>query len=119
MQKGLVSEEVNGAQAQRLAALDAWIAKAGTGQSSFTDVARDKYKHLADSLREPTRVSPLDLGFCGVERVSKEDESLAIDLVRSHEDKITRATCLNTAFVAAIWAQWLRCTRQKESRSSS
>jgi hypothetical protein len=48
IQKGLVSEEVNGAQAQRLAALDAWIAKAGTGQSSFTDVARDKYKHLAD-----------------------------------------------------------------------
>ena len=42
MQKGLVSEEVNEAQAQRLAALDAWIAKAGTGQSSFTDVARDK-----------------------------------------------------------------------------
>jgi hypothetical protein len=29
----------------------------------------------------------LDLGFCGVERVSKEDESLAIDLVRIHEDK--------------------------------
>ena len=48
IQKGLVSEEVNGAQAQRLAALDAWIAKAGTGQSTFTDVARDKYKHLAD-----------------------------------------------------------------------
>ena len=44
----LVSEEVNGAQAQRLAALDAWIAKAGTGQSSFTDVARDKYEHLAE-----------------------------------------------------------------------
>jgi len=36
MQKGLVSEEVNGAQAQRLAALDAWIAKAGTGQSSIS-----------------------------------------------------------------------------------
>ena len=48
LQKGLVSEEANGAQAQRLAALDAWIAKAGTGQSSFTDVARDKYKHLAE-----------------------------------------------------------------------
>ena len=29
----------------------------------------------------------LDLVFCGVERVSKGDESLAIDLVRSHEDK--------------------------------
>ena len=48
IQKGLVSEEVNGAQAQRLTALDAWIAKAGTGQSTFTDVARDKYKHLAE-----------------------------------------------------------------------
>jgi hypothetical protein len=48
IQKGLVSEEANVAQAQRLAALDAWIAKAGTGQSSFTDVARDKYKHLAE-----------------------------------------------------------------------
>ena len=36
----------------------------------------------------------LDLGFCGVERVSKEDESLAIDLVRSHEDKTLRLpTC--------------------------
>jgi hypothetical protein len=48
IQEGLASEEANGAQAQRLAALDAWIAKAGTGQSSFTDVARDKYKHLAE-----------------------------------------------------------------------
>jgi hypothetical protein len=48
IQKGLASEEANGAEAQRLAALDAWIAKAGTGQSSFTDVARDKYKHLAE-----------------------------------------------------------------------
>jgi len=28
------------------------------------------------------------------------------------------ATCPNTAFVAAIWAQWLRCMSQKESRSS-
>jgi ribonuclease HII len=48
IQKGLASEEVNEAQAQRLAALNAWIAKAGTGQSTFTDVARDKYKHLAE-----------------------------------------------------------------------
>ena len=29
----------------------------------------------------------MDLDFCGAERASKEDESLAIDLVRSHEDK--------------------------------
>jgi hypothetical protein len=44
----LSNDEVTGAEAQRLAALDAWNAKAGTGQSSFTDVARDKYKHLAE-----------------------------------------------------------------------
>ena len=48
LQKGLVSEEVNGTQAQRPGALDAWIAEAGTGQSSFTDAAGDKYKHLAE-----------------------------------------------------------------------
>jgi predicted nucleic acid-binding protein len=40
----------------------------------------------------------LDLGFCGVERVSKEDESLAIDLVRSHEDK-TCSLCDAMSFV--------------------
>jgi hypothetical protein len=40
----------------------------------------------------------LDLGFCGVERVSKEDESLAIDLVRSHEDK-TYSLCDAMSFV--------------------
>ena len=48
IQRGLVNEEANGAEAKRLAALDAWIAKAGTGESSFSDVARDKYKHLAE-----------------------------------------------------------------------
>ncbi len=40
----------------------------------------------------------MDLGFCGVERVSKEDESLAIDLVRSHEDK-TYSLCDAMSFV--------------------
>jgi predicted nucleic acid-binding protein len=29
----------------------------------------------------------LDLGFCDVERVSREDESRAVALVRAHEDK--------------------------------
>ena len=48
LQEVLSNDEVTGAEAQRLAALDAWNAKAGTGQSSFTDVARDKYKHLAE-----------------------------------------------------------------------
>ena len=48
LQEALSSEEVIGAEAQRRAALDAWIAKAGTGQSSLTDVARDKYRHLAE-----------------------------------------------------------------------
>jgi len=40
-------KRLNGAQAQRLAALDAWIAKAVLA-SPHSDVARDKYKHLAD-----------------------------------------------------------------------
>ena len=74
MQTGLVSEEVNGIQAQRLAALDAWIAKAGTGQSSIS---------------------------CAPAKT-----------------RLTLATCPNTAFVAAIWAQWLRCMSRKESWSS-
>ena len=40
----------------------------------------------------------LDFGFCGVERVSKGDENLAIDLVRSHEDK-TYSLCDAVSFV--------------------
>ena len=40
----------------------------------------------------------LDLGFCDVERVSKEDERLAIDLVRSHNDK-TYSLCDAMSFV--------------------
>ena len=48
LQQVLSNDEVTGAEAQRLAALDAWNTKAGTGQSSFTDVARDKHKHLAE-----------------------------------------------------------------------
>ncbi len=34
-------------EAKRLAAFDRFLARAGTGHSDFTDVARDKYKHLS------------------------------------------------------------------------
>ena len=40
----------------------------------------------------------LDLGFCDVELASKEDESLAIDLVRAHNDK-TYSLCDAMSFV--------------------
>lgn len=40
----------------------------------------------------------LDLGFCDVERVSREDESLAIDLVRAHDDK-TYSLCDAMSFM--------------------
>lgn len=40
--------EATAEEARRLAALDRWLARAGSGHSAFTDVARDKYKHLAE-----------------------------------------------------------------------
>ena len=48
LQQALPMEEASKAET-RLAALDAWIARAGSGQSAFTNVARDKYKHLAET----------------------------------------------------------------------
>ena len=35
-------------EAPRLAALDAFLALAGTAETEYTDVSSDKYKHLAD-----------------------------------------------------------------------
>ena len=35
-------------EAKRLAAFDRFLSRAGTGHSEYTDVARDKYKHLGD-----------------------------------------------------------------------
>ena len=49
LEEGLADEQPADAEAVRLAALDRWIERAGTGHSDFTDVARDKYKHLAAS----------------------------------------------------------------------
>jgi hypothetical protein len=47
LEEGLADEQPADAEAMRLAALDRWIERAGTGHSNFTDVARDKSKHLA------------------------------------------------------------------------
>jgi hypothetical protein len=58
----------------------------------------------------------VDLGFCGVERVSKEDESLAIDLVRSHEDK-THSICDAMSFVVMA-RLGITSNRQFESSGS-
>jgi hypothetical protein len=49
LEEGLTDEQPTDAEAGRLAALDRWLSRAGTGHSDFTDVARDKYKHLAAS----------------------------------------------------------------------
>jgi hypothetical protein len=49
LEEGLTDEQADPAEAARLAGLDRWIARAGTGHSDFTDVARDKYMHLAAS----------------------------------------------------------------------
>ena len=45
-----VAEEQGGIddEAKRLAAFDRFLSRAGTGHSEYTDVARDKYKHLDD-----------------------------------------------------------------------
>jgi hypothetical protein len=48
LQEELLTEDAS-AEATRLAALDQWIARAGSGHSDFDDVARDKYKHLAEA----------------------------------------------------------------------
>jgi hypothetical protein len=44
---GLADEQGSDREAARLAALDRWFSRAGTGHSDFSDVAGDKYKHLA------------------------------------------------------------------------
>ncbi len=47
LEQELRSEEPH-AEAQRLAALDRFIARAGAGHSAYVDVARNKYQHLAE-----------------------------------------------------------------------
>jgi hypothetical protein len=48
LEEGLAEEQASTSESSRLAALARWVARAGTGHSDFTDVARDKYKHLAE-----------------------------------------------------------------------
>jgi hypothetical protein len=47
LEEGLADEQETGAEAARLAGLERWLSRAGTGHSDFTDVSSDKYKHLA------------------------------------------------------------------------
>ena len=46
LEEGLADEQETDAAA-RLAGLEGWLSRAGTGHSDFTDVSSDKYKHLA------------------------------------------------------------------------
>jgi hypothetical protein len=49
LEEGLAEEQASTPGSSQLAALARWVARAGTGHSDFTDVARDKYKHLAEA----------------------------------------------------------------------
>jgi hypothetical protein len=49
LDEGLADEQASTSESSRLAALARWVARAGTGHSDLTDVARDKYKHLAEA----------------------------------------------------------------------
>jgi len=50
LEEGLSDEQqASDREAARLVGLDRWLSRAGTGHSDFTDVARDKYKHLAEA----------------------------------------------------------------------
>jgi len=49
LQEDVAEEQGNGEEeAKRLAAFDRFLSRAGSGHSEYTDVARDKYKHLDD-----------------------------------------------------------------------
>lgn len=44
----VVGQEESTVEETQLAALDAFLALAGTAETDYTDVSSDKYKHLAD-----------------------------------------------------------------------
>jgi hypothetical protein len=47
LEQELENEDAD-SEAKRLAALDRWIARGGTGHSDHASVARNKYEHLAE-----------------------------------------------------------------------
>ena len=57
LEEGLAEEQASTSESARLAALARWVARAGTWHSDFTDVARDKYKHLARRTRAASEAS--------------------------------------------------------------
>ena len=46
LEQGLAADEPDVPEATRLAAMERWLALAGTGHSDYTDVSTDKYRHL-------------------------------------------------------------------------
>lgn len=48
LEESLPAEEAGETEAVWLAAMDGWLALAGTGHSDHTDVSSDKYRHLGD-----------------------------------------------------------------------
>jgi hypothetical protein len=45
---GILGQDESTVEETRLAALDAFLALAGTAETDYMDVSSDKYKHLAD-----------------------------------------------------------------------
>ncbi len=48
LEESLPADEATEPEPAWLAAMERWLALAGTGHSDYTDVSSDKYKHLAD-----------------------------------------------------------------------
>jgi hypothetical protein len=44
----VIGQEESAVEGKRLAALDAFLALAGTVETKYTDVSSNKYRHLAD-----------------------------------------------------------------------
>ena len=48
LEQSLPADEPDEPDTTRLAAMQRWLALAGTGHSDYTDVSADKYRHLAE-----------------------------------------------------------------------
>ncbi|MBI2893249.1 MAG: hypothetical protein HYY06_06820 [Deltaproteobacteria bacterium] len=62
LEESLPVEETEEAEPAWLAAMERWLALAGTGHSDYTDVSSDKYKHLAELRGQALRRVFVDTG---------------------------------------------------------